>query len=165
MTVKSIVVTYGSGGHQEQIRRLMQLVNEASEENVQFIAITDSEKPVLGIENITEYYYFLELRDKRSTLKTLVNIFPTLAKQIVAVFKLWNQYKPVGVISTGPGVSILPTVILKMLGVKTVAFESWSRFSEPSFTGKLLNRLVCRFYVQNESIKKVYKSAHYRGRL
>jgi len=165
MKKKTIVVTYGSGGHQEQIRRLMNLVNESVKEEVQFVAITDSKAPIKDVKNIVEYISFEEVRDKHSLSKTMLKILPTLLKQVCFTLKIKVKYQPVGVISTGPGVSILPTLLLKLFGVKTVAFESWSRFTEPSISGKVLNRLVSRFYVQNESIKSAYKSAIYKGRL
>lgn len=162
---KTIVLTYGSGGHQEQIRRLVSLLAEAVDEEIQFVAITDSTNQLVTQERIVEYIKFKELRDKQSNIKTLIFLLPTLLMQTWRIFKVYRQYNVVGVISTGPGVSFLPTLILHCLGVKTVGFESWSRFSAPSFSGRFFSKFVSLFYVQNEAMKKHYKSAVYKGRL
>ncbi|MGS0534543.1 PssD/Cps14F family polysaccharide biosynthesis glycosyltransferase [Pseudoalteromonas sp. SaAl2] len=163
--IKTIVLTYGSGGHQEQIRRLVSLLAESTTEEIQFVAITDSTSKLATQEQVVEYIRFKELRDKQSTLKTLVFLIPTSLSQIWAVYKLYRKYNIVGVLSTGPGVSFLPTLILHFLKVKTVGFESWSRFSAPSFSGRFLSKFVNLFYVQNKTMKKFYKSAIYKGRL
>ena len=90
---------------------------------------------------------------------------PTIIKQSVSILKVYKRYNIVGVISTGPGVSFLPTFILYVLGIKTVGFESWSRFSKPSLSGRFFSKFVNLFFVQNESMLKSYKKALFKGRL
>ncbi|WP_193038984.1 PssD/Cps14F family polysaccharide biosynthesis glycosyltransferase [Pseudoalteromonas nigrifaciens] len=162
---KTIVLTYGAGGHQEQMRRLVNLLASKLKEDIQYVVITDSAKPLNTQTEIVEYIQFRELRDKQSNLKTLLFLVPTVIKQSIRIVKMRKKYNLVGVISTGPGVSFLPTLILHILGIKTVGFESWSRFSEPSLSGRFFSKFVNLFYVQNKSMIKSYKSAIYRGRL
>ncbi len=162
---KTIVLTYGAGGHQEQMRRLVSLLDNKLTEEVQYVVITDTAKQLNTQAEVVEYIKFRELRDKQSNLTTLIFLLPTVIKQIIRIVKMYKQYNLVGVISTGPGVSLLPTLILRLLGVKTVGFESWSRFTEPSLSGRFFYKFVNLFYVQNKSMIKRYKSANYKGRL
>ncbi|EWH08493.1 hypothetical protein DS2_17185 [Catenovulum agarivorans DS-2] len=165
MSIKTIVLTYGSGGHQEQMRRLANLLAGKAKENIQFVAITDAGNSLSIQSEVVEYIRCREIRDKQSSFKTLCYLIPTLLMQAWRTLKVYQRYNVVGVISTGPGVSLLPTFILHCLGVKTVGLESWSRFSEPSISGRLFYKFVSLFYVQNITMKKYYKSAIYKGRL
>lgn len=162
---KTIVLTYGAGGHQEQMRRLVNLIANKAKEEIQYVVITDSAKPLNSDVEIVEYIKFRELRDKQSNLTTLIFLVPTIISQSIRILKVYKQYNVVGVISTGPGVSFLPTLILHKLGIKTVGFESWSRFSEPSLSGRFFSKFVNVFFVQNKSMLKSYKAAIFKGRL
>jgi UDP-N-acetylglucosamine:LPS N-acetylglucosamine transferase len=162
---KTIVLTYGSGGHQEQMRRLINLIAGKVKEKIQYVVVTDSAKRLNTDIDIIEYIKFRELRDKQSICTTIIFLVPTIIKQIIWTLKLYKQYNLVGVISTGPGVSFIPTLILHLLGVKTVGFESWSRFSKPSYSGRFFSNFVSLFFVQNKSVLKSYQNALFKGRL
>ncbi|MGE6433038.1 PssD/Cps14F family polysaccharide biosynthesis glycosyltransferase [Shewanella baltica] len=163
--MKVIVLAYGRGGHQEQIRRLATLLSESSSEPLHFLCITDSNSVISDLNNVISYYRFNEVRDKYSASKTVFNFLPLVLKQFFLIVYLRLKYNVCGVISTGPGVSVIPIIMFKLFGVKTVAFESWSRFSKPSITGRILSKIVNIFYIQNKSISKAYKGSTYKGRL
>ncbi|WP_281544097.1 PssD/Cps14F family polysaccharide biosynthesis glycosyltransferase [Grimontia sp. SpTr1] len=69
------------------------------------------------------------------------------------------------VISTGPGISILPSILVRLRGGKVIHVETWSRFSSQSLTGKYMKYIATDFYVQNESLLNVYPKAKFSGRL
>jgi UDP-N-acetylglucosamine:LPS N-acetylglucosamine transferase len=68
-------------------------------------------------------------------------------------------------ISTGSGVAIVPSVVAKLFGAEVLFFESWSRFTVPSISGRIMYRIADVFFVQNEEIKTFYKKAVFMGQL
>ena len=68
-------------------------------------------------------------------------------------------------VSTGPGIAILPAILTRSFGGKVVHIETWSRFYSKSMTGKVMYFLANKFYVQNQSLLKLYKQAIYSGKL
>jgi beta-1,4-N-acetylglucosaminyltransferase len=165
MKRKVICLCYGKGGHQEQMQRLIALIEGELPEEVEFVIFSDSEKSVMSELSIIKHYHFNEARDKHSNLKTLIDLPVLFIRQLVECLRVNKTYDVVGVISTGPGVCILPSFIFKLLGKNIVAFESWSRFKNKSLTGIMLNLVSDLFFIQNKSLKKVYRKYLYRGRL
>jgi UDP-N-acetylglucosamine:LPS N-acetylglucosamine transferase len=69
------------------------------------------------------------------------------------------------VISTGPGMCIIPSLLFRLLGREVIHLETWSRFDSRSFTGRVMYRVATKFYVQNASLMSLYRNAIYAGRL
>jgi UDP-N-acetylglucosamine:LPS N-acetylglucosamine transferase len=70
-----------------------------------------------------------------------------------------------GVISTGPGLSVVPMLVLRLLGVKIIFVETYCRFNTRSMTGRLMSKIAHRFLVQNKDQLVLYPNAEYCGRL
>lgn len=164
---KIILLSYGKGGHQEQMRRLLEQLDAELSNDVSFFVLTDSSKPIkaTGSKKIIEQHVYEEARDKHSTLKTLITLPKLFLTQIRDFFSIKKRYDVQGIITTGPGVSLLPAFLCRAFGIKVIAFESWSRFHTQSYTGKLLYKIADLFFIQNESLRKFYPKAIYRGRL
>lgn len=73
------------------------------------------------------------------------------------------KYRPELVISTGAGMVVPTCLIAKFLGAKLVFIETAARVTTPSRTGKFLYRFADEFYVQWESLLKVYPKAKFGG--
>jgi beta-1,4-N-acetylglucosaminyltransferase len=153
------LIIYGSGGHKEQMKRLLALMKTHAE--FDFVSISDTKDNF----NSLKHFECNEPRDKFSKWKApfqlLKNAFTT-SKQCIQITR---NYKVTGLVSTGPGMVILPALIFKLLGKKVIFLESWSRFYSRSLTGKVMYRIADTFFVQNEDLLALYPNAIYSGRL
>ncbi|MGL6434179.1 PssD/Cps14F family polysaccharide biosynthesis glycosyltransferase [Aeromonas caviae] len=104
-----------------------------------------------------------EFRGKYNHLEFLTNSGPF--KIIYHLIGLIKKYKFRAVITTGPGVGIISSIILKFFGSKVIHVETWSRFNTYSFTGRVMYKIADKFYVQNKSLLKLYPKAIYSGKL
>jgi len=69
------------------------------------------------------------------------------------------------VISFGPDISILPSILARCVGVTVIHIETRSRFYSKSRTGLLMYRIANLFLIQNKSLSKLYPRSIYVGRL
>ena len=68
-------------------------------------------------------------------------------------------------ISTGPGIAIIPAIAMRAKGGVVIHVETWSRFTTKSATGRLMYLLAQHFLIQNTSLTRHYPTAIYAGRL
>ncbi|WP_448546910.1 PssD/Cps14F family polysaccharide biosynthesis glycosyltransferase [Thalassotalea fusca] len=141
---------------------MQRFLSKQTESDYHYVALTNSEK---NFPQIMQKYFCIEARDKYSWFK---NIFVTFAYIFVSIFQMCRlvaKYKIRGVISTGPGLAIIPCIICRLTGAKVIYFESWSRFYKPSIAGRLVYRLAHLFFVQHKTICDKYPKSIYSGRL
>ena len=80
---------------------------------------------------------------------------------VLVLFFLREQ--PDVVISTG-ALAVIPFCLMaKLFGKKLIFIESFAKVNSGNLTGKFLYHFADRFYVQWESMLKVYPKAIYRG--
>lgn len=153
----TVVFCYGEGGHCAQANRLARLLIPLLPEN-RVVTISDvTSKPDWS----HEHYEINELRSKHSHLDTITsNSFIKIIKVISKVAKKENIKT---VISTGPGMCLIAGTYFKLRGAKVIHIETWSRISTASLTGRFMYRIADKFYVQHESLQKVYPNAIYAG--
>ena len=163
MILPTYVLIYGRGGHQAQMQRLLSkgLIKETDVVNL--IAITDSLKPINKI--IAQSYTFNEYRDKNSYWTTVLTLPVNSLRLIFTTFSIIKNYKVKGVITTGPGIAIIPSLIFWLFRKKLVVFESWSKFYKPTITAKILYHFAGLFIIQNKSLFKIFPKAKYWGKL
>ena len=156
---KAIICNFGTGGHNEQMKRLISHLNT---ENITLIA----QSPVISSNSMFKVQSKIyKVRQEYSSFMGILGI-PFLAIHgLLKTIKLFIEYDIRIFISTGPGIAIVPSIISKIFGTKVIYFESWSRFTKPSIAGLIMYKIADVFFVQNEEIKKFYKNAHYMGRL
>lgn len=162
MRPRVILLIYGEGGHRAQMKRLHgHLKPGLARRGLEVVGITENGAALDGFPSLSQG----GVRDKHSRLKSLVTLPLSLLRSVALVVRLVTRYRIVGVISTGPGIAVVPSVLLKLLGARIVFLESWSRFESASITGKVMYRLADRFYIQNRSLEKYYPKANYGGLL
>lgn len=160
---KVILFINGTGGHKAQMIRLlrkMDIENQAS--SIKLIGLCEKGA---GLDEYDEYYEVNPMRDKHSHLKTFITAPVLILKTSYLILKLLKDYNIEVLISTGPGIVTLPSIIFKVLNKKIIFIETWSRYETQSFTGKVMSKLADEFYVQNKSLLKIYSNAIYSGRL
>lgn len=157
---KCILFVYGRGGHTAQMNRFVPLLSEYLGE-FSFVSLSDNKaKP----EWSCHHYTTNELRRKYGgLLNGLVNM--KVLSILMEANSVNHNHNIEAVVSTGPGVSVLAALYFKIRGVKIIHIETWSRFSSRSMTGRVMSLLADRFYVQNESLVKLYPKSIYSGLL
>lgn len=140
-----------SGGHYEQLMMLKPLMQKYDS----FILTerTQYKSDVLGEK--TYYLKQVNRKEKNFLFRMFQNSFLTLS--------VYFREKPNVVICTGVLAMIPMCLIVKLFGGKLVYLESFAKVTTPTKTGKFLYRFSDQFYVQWESMKKVYPKAVYLG--
>ncbi|MGB1261967.1 MAG: PssD/Cps14F family polysaccharide biosynthesis glycosyltransferase [Cognaticolwellia sp.] len=159
MKKKVILVIFGEGGHQKEMELLLSSLTKNADHK--FISIG----PTSLKSTIFQHYHCKDVRDKKSRIKSVYYMLAGLFSLIFTTFSIMKKYNIQGAISTGPGIAIVPFVLLRVVGIKTVFIESFCRFNTRSMAGKILYRVSHRFLVQNKQLLKLYPNAEYCGRL
>lgn len=153
------MLVYGKGGHAAQMQRF---IANQQDKNIKFITLSNAD---IDSSQIIERFFCIDARDKFYWYKNIFiscgYVFISLLQMIRILFK----YKVVGLVSTGPGLAVIPSLICRLLFKKVVFFEDWCRFTTPSIAGRMMYLIADKFYIQHESLKKFYPNAVFRGRL
>jgi UDP-N-acetylglucosamine:LPS N-acetylglucosamine transferase len=158
---KVVLLVFGKGGHTAQMNRFIN--NQPKQSKVyDYVALTNSNK-ILG--QFLAQYYLQEARDKYSVVKNIFVFFTYLLLSSFQMMRIMCKYRVVGMISTGPGMAVVPGLFCRLLGAKIIYFESWSRISTPAIAGKFMYHIAHLFFIQHKSIQKYYPKAIYMGRL
>jgi UDP-N-acetylglucosamine:LPS N-acetylglucosamine transferase len=156
-----VLMVYGKGGHTAQMHRF---INNAPDElrNKNLVALSDV---TVKNDDFIEQFYCVEARDKFSYMKNLFVFIAYFFWALMQMVRILIKYKVTGIISTGPGVAVVPAAICRLCFIKVVYFESWSRIFTPSLAGKIMYRIANVFFIQHTSLQKYYPHAIFSGRL
>ena len=162
MRSRAILLIYGEGGHRAQMKSLYGHLKPGLERRgLHVVGICENNDALDGFPSFSQG----GVRDKHSRLKSLITLPSSLLRSAALVVRIVVRYRIVGVISTGPGIAVVSSILLQLLGARIVFLESWSRFETTSMTGKVMYHLADRFYVQNLSLRQYYPKAHFGGLL
>lgn len=149
---KNIKVCFAasSGGHLEQLLSLRSLM-----ERYDSFILTEK----------TFYEVKLPVRARyvRQVNRHEAAFLPNMLANAVTSLKYCIAERPDVVVCTGVLATIPFCLISHMMGAKLVYIESFAKTDSPTMTGKLLGKCADRFYVQWESMLKVYPNAHFVG--
>lgn len=170
MPTKPLLLIYGQGGHKTEMSLMLTClanVNKVNSKAAEIEVITLGPQVLSCPQGVAHIAHFdgSDVRDKHSRLATMLAIIPQNLRLIVNTLRIYHRYSLAGVISTGPGLAILPMLILRLFGVKTVFVETYCRFSTRSMTGRVMSKIAHRFLVQNKPQMDLYDNAEYSGRL
>ncbi|WP_083758951.1 PssD/Cps14F family polysaccharide biosynthesis glycosyltransferase [Shewanella sediminis] len=160
MHEKVILVIYGRGGHKEQMRRLLNELRKSSP-NLKFVSIADVDDK-FGSQC---HLKCPEPRDKFNLWSAPFKLIYSGAVSLIQSVRLVAKYRITGIVSTGPGMAVFPSILFRLLGKQVVYIESWSRFYSASLTGRFMYCISNIFYVQNKTMKSIFPNAKYTGRL
>jgi len=80
-------------------------------------------------------------------------------------WRILRAERPSLILSTGAG-PVVPFALLgKLLGVRAIFIEVFTRVSEPSLSGRIMYRLADRFFYQWQSLHRFYPKGIYGGPL
>ena len=140
-----------SGGHYEQLLMLKPLMEK-------YDSFILSEKTLYNAEVKNQKMYFL----KQVNRKEKLFIF-SMIQNAFASLKIYFKEKPNVVICTGVLAMIPMCLLVKFTGGKLIYIESFAKVTSPTLSGKLLYKFADRFYVQWESMLRIYPNAIYLG--
>ena len=140
-----------SGGHYEQLMMLKPLM-----EKYDSFVITEETLYKTQIKG-EKMYYLKQVNRKEKAF------IPNMIANTFQSFKIFHKEKPDVVICTGVLAMIPICLIAKIRGSKLIYIESFAKVTSGTLSGKLLYRFADQFYVQWESMLKVYPNAIYLG--
>ncbi len=148
---KKLCFIASTGGHMEQLMMLKPMMDR----HPSFIV---TEKTLYKVYTGNKKVYYLPQVNRKEWK------FPFLMMEIIILsLRIIIIEKPDVVISTG-ALAVIPLCLLaKLFRKKLIYIESFARITSPNLTGKLLYKYADRFYVQWESMLKVYPKAIWLG--
>ena len=87
-----------------------------------------------------------------------------MGQAFLSTFRILCREKPKLIVSTGSEIAIPAFYLAKVLRIKTIFIESWTRVDRPTGTGKIVYPVSDVFLVQWEHLLSKYgKKARYEG--
>ncbi|MFT4925817.1 MAG: beta-1,4-N-acetylglucosaminyltransferase [Phenylobacterium sp.] len=165
-----LLLIYGAGGHKTEMKRLLAYLHSASSSSPNSETIPNHLPDFVSLgagplPGGLAHFEADDLRSKTSRLHSVLFFLPTLVKILCHTLILSRRYKVLGVLSTGPSLCIIPMVLFRLAGVKTVFLETFCRFQTRSVTGRIMANIAHRFLIQNIQLQSLYPKAEYCGRL
>jgi len=146
MVKMKICLVCSHGGHLTEILRL----GEAFEGHDTFFITYDS-KRTQGLEH-------------KYLLRNIGTNPLIMAQAFISILRILLREKPQLIVSTGSEIAIPAFYLAKILRIKTIFIESWTRVNRPTGTGKIVYPLSDLFLVQWERLLSKYgKKARYEG--
>jgi UDP-N-acetylglucosamine:LPS N-acetylglucosamine transferase len=140
-----LVCSYG--GHLTEILQL----KEAFEGHETFFITYDSPRT----RGLTGRKYLLRNIGKNPLL---------MVQAFLSTFRILLREKPKLIVSTGSEIAIPVFYLAKLLRMRTIFIETWTRIVQPSGTGRIVYPVADVFLVQWEQLLTKYgKKANYEG--
>lgn len=151
--MKKVLLISSSGGHLTQLKLIKDHISVQKNEYKLKIA---SEK--ISKNDSIDYNYRQFNRKKINMLFALIyNLFLSI--------KIYFEFKPDIIISTGAGVVVLPVIVFKLLGSKIIYVESFAKRLSLTKSGSLIYKVADAFYVQWPELLEKYPKAKFKGGL
>jgi beta-1,4-N-acetylglucosaminyltransferase len=144
-----VVLVCSSGGHLQQMLALQPVWDEYSHVWVTFDK--SDARSLLGDERVV-FAHSPTNRNVKNLLRNLVLAWRTL-----------RAVRPRVLLTTGAGVAVPFAWIGRLLGVRIVYVESFTRIEGPSLTGRLVAPIAHRTYVQWPEMEQALPKARYAG--
>lgn len=148
---KKICFAASSGGHYEQLLMLQPLMK-------QYDSFIVTEKTLYNTEVKQIKSYYLHQVNRKETL------FPfwLLVNSVKSLWLILKE-RPDFIITTGVLAMIPLCLLVKVTGGKLIYIESFAKVNSGTETGKFLYKVADQFYVQWESMTKIYPEALFCG--
>ena len=155
-----LLIVLGGGGHTAQMLRLANLLG--SEYEYHYLVVKEVEFSRDKLKMPGEIYYVRRPRGMHDPVfASVVNSVVALAQIIIILLRVC----PRAVIGCGPAISVLASVVGKLVRAKAIHIETGSRVSELSLSGKTMYHIADLFFVQWMPLKDKHPKAIYAGRL
>ncbi len=143
-----ICIVSSCGGHLTEVR----VLKPVYERYDYFYVLNDR---VQLPEDMRDKTYFIHHSERDWLL--LVNLWEAL--------RILRKERPRLILSTGAGPVVPFALAGKLLGVRTIFIESFTRTEKPSLTGRLMHLLADRLFYQWKSLEHHFPKGIYGGPL
>lgn len=157
--MKNVLYILGSGGHTSQMIELSKDIKD----KVNYFYLVHKDDEVSEHKIIYPGKIIKVSRAAGFNTNKILIIFKSIILFFKALFIL-KKNKIDLFISAGPGISIPFAYASKLLNIKIIFIESWSRVKTKSISGRLIYPISNLFFVQWKDNLKNYPKAIYRGR-
>ena len=141
------------GGHFSQMMALKPLFSEFDS-----MLVTEASDVSKSVDVGIPTKYIKSFREQRfQFFYLIINLFQCL--------KIWLQFRPRVIVSTGANLAFVMFVVGKLLGSKLIFIESRAKVYTKTATGKLVGNFADKVVVQWPEMLNVYKNAVYWGEL
>ena len=153
MTAEKIKICFAasSGGHLEQLMMLKPLMDK-------YDSFILTERTSYSVNTKGTKTYYVKQVNRREK-----GLLPKLLWDSVQSLRIFLRERPDAVICTGV-LAVLPMcVICKLFRRKVIFIESFAKVTPATKSGEFVYKFADQFYVQWESMLKVYPKAIYLG--
>jgi UDP-N-acetylglucosamine:LPS N-acetylglucosamine transferase len=78
---------------------------------------------------------------------------------LLEAWRILRRERPALILSTGAGAVVPFTLVGKLLGVRSLFVETFTRVTKPSLTGRIMYRLADRFFYQCDGVRRYFPKA------
>lgn len=155
------------GGHFSQMMVLKELFGK-----YESVLVTDNVRATKTMEELSgigSIEYAMSMAEKRKKMKENHSNRLYHMKYYLKLFKecrrIWRNYRPAVIISTGSNIAVPFFVIGKIRGSKLIFIETRAKVYERSLSGRLVRHFADQIYVQWPEMLQLYPEAKYCGTL
>lgn len=147
--MNKIAIVASSGGHLYELWSLREFYSRRPRFWVSF----DTEDARYLLRGEKTYWAY------HPTNRSLINFL----RNLFLAFQILRKERPFCLVSSGAGVGVSFICAARLLNIRTVYLESFTRITELSLSGRLVYHLVDLFLVQWEYLARRYPRAVFRG--
>ena len=163
-----VMFACNQGGHFSQMMALSELFGKYDS-----VLVTDNVRATKDMSALKYIDNIVVMKGESSRRKDVkkeenANRWSFLDVYIQMLFesrKIWKQYRPKVIISTGSNIAVPLFLIGKLHGSKIIFIETRAKVYARSMTGILVRKLADRIFVQWPEMLKLYPEAIYCGTL
>lgn len=158
------------GGHFSQMMAMSELFGKYDS-----VLVTDNvraTKEMPALKDIGKIEYAMAMAKKRESLSDEGKRGDSRLGFLSAYWKLFGEcrkivkkYRPAVIISTGSNIAVPLFFAGKLMGCKLIFIETRAKVYSKSVTGKLVERLADKMFVQWPEMQRLYPKAIYCGTL
>lgn len=146
---RGVLLVASSGGH---LLQLVQLRDEWSRPARTWVTFDTSDAhSLLSGEDVVYAHY--------PTNRSLKN----LVRNAFLAFRVLRQVRPIAVITTGSGVAVPFCYLGRLMRLRVIFIESFSRITQPSLTARLVYPIASEFFIQWPGLSRRFPRARYEG--
>ncbi|EEC52945.1 PssD/Cps14F family polysaccharide biosynthesis glycosyltransferase [Bacteroides eggerthii] len=164
----TVMFACNQGGHFSQMMAMKELFGK-----YESVLVTDNvraTKEMLTLKNIGHIEIIEGESSRRKEVKdnesgSRWSFLAVYFQMFFASRKIWKQYRPKVIISTGSNIAVSLFIIGKLHGSKIIFIETRAKVYARSMTGFLVYKMADQIFVQWPEMLKFYPGAKYCGTL
>ena len=155
-----LLIVLGGGGHTTEMLRLVDLLGPEYEYHYLLVKEVEFSKDRIGIKGKIH-----TVRRPRGMHDSIPSAILNSVAALAHIITILLNVRPRVIIGCGPAVSVLASLVGKLIGAKVIHVETGSRVHTLSLSGRIMYSVADLFFVQWTPLMDRYPKAVYAGRL